>query len=122
MSPQRRCITPGCRNYCVPGRSRCKECGGGAWGRVPASRQIAYIDPLYRRNRKTLLADNPECELRFPGCTGAATTIDHIIAPRLGGTNDLSNLRPACAHCNEARGAAAGRATQKRRAAQRRQR
>lgn len=27
-------------------------------------------------------------------------TKGHITPPRLGGTNDLSNLQPECAHCN----------------------
>lgn len=107
-----------------PGRSRCRNhalSSSSGWDRKPASRDLAYIDPAYKRNREILLADHPPCSLRYPGCTGTADTIDHIVAPRLGGTNEMSNLRPACRKCNEARGRAAGNETKRRRAAQRRQ-
>jgi 5-methylcytosine-specific restriction endonuclease McrA len=85
------------------------------WSSKPPERDAAYADPLYRRNRELLLRDGPPCSLRLPGCTGAADQIDHVVAPRLGGTNELGNLRPACRKCNEARGRAAGNETKRRR-------
>lgn len=33
-----------------------------------------------------------------------ADTIDHVIPLSRGGTNELSNLRPACRECNMAKG------------------
>jgi 5-methylcytosine-specific restriction endonuclease McrA len=60
------------------------------------------------------------CRLRLPGCTGKSTTADHVISVAQGGDNSLGNLIGACEHCNRMRGGAEGRATTKRRAAQRR--
>jgi 5-methylcytosine-specific restriction endonuclease McrA len=41
------------------------------------------------------------CEIRGPRCSGAATTVDHIV-PRSehGDMWSLDNLRAACARCN----------------------
>jgi hypothetical protein len=39
----------------------------------------------------------------MPGCTGFATTKDHLIPYSLGGTNQIENLRPACKRCNSKR-------------------
>lgn len=70
--------------------------------RRPSFRQRGY-DAEYRRNRATILANHPTCELchRAP-----ATTADHITPISRGGTSALTNLRPACATCNSRRGAA----------------
>lgn len=43
------------------------------------------------------------CWLKLPGCTGVATTKDHIIPYSAGGTDQLDNLRPACRPCNSKR-------------------
>lgn len=60
-----------------------------------------YSDPLYRENRRKLLADDPRCVW----CkTRKATTADHLIELDRGGTNEASNLVAACAKCNSARG------------------
>ena len=64
-------------------------------------RQHTTNDPIYRRNRLTLLADNPPCYL----CGKPADTADHIIEVDRGGTNDMDNLRPACRRCNSKAGA-----------------
>ena len=59
-------------------------------------------DPTYRRNRATILQDNPPCHLcGQPG----ADTADHIIPYALGGTHELDNLRPAHHRCNSRAGA-----------------
>ena len=49
--------------------------------------------------------DRHECQLEYPGCTGRATTADHVRPRRDGGGDELENLRASCRHCNEARGA-----------------
>lgn len=41
-------------------------------------------------------------------CGAYATTVDHAVPVVLGGTHDLSNLRPACSRCNYSTGAAVG--------------
>ncbi|MBW3083798.1 HNH endonuclease signature motif containing protein [Bifidobacterium phasiani] len=43
------------------------------------------------------------CWLRFPGCTGRADTLDHLLPYSKGGTDSVRNLRPACRHCNSLR-------------------
>jgi 5-methylcytosine-specific restriction endonuclease McrA len=41
-------------------------------------------------------------------CGAYATTVDHAVPVVLGGTHDLSNLRPACSRCNSSTGASLG--------------
>lgn len=43
------------------------------------------------------------CWLGLDGCTFAADTVDHIMPYRLGGSDRVNNLRPACKHCNSKR-------------------
>ena len=44
------------------------------------------------------------CWLRFPDCTESRDmTLDHLYPDRLGGSDTVRNLRPACRHCNSAR-------------------
>lgn len=56
-----------------------------------------------RRRREILARDQGLCQIRGEGCTVYATHVDHIVPRRLKGTNDPSNLRAACARCNQAR-------------------
>ncbi len=44
-----------------------------------------------------------QCWLRLKGCTGLATTKDHVIPYSLGGDDSLENFRPACRSCNSKR-------------------
>jgi len=47
------------------------------------------------------LAQHPNCELRLPGCTGRADTVDHIVPLSRGGALfNPANWRAACRHCN----------------------
>jgi 5-methylcytosine-specific restriction endonuclease McrA len=103
---------PGCSDngYAVPGRSRCRAHGGGAWARQPPSRQLAYASPLYVRNRRLAIEREPECHWRLPGCTGKSTTADHLRSVAQGGDHSLANLVGSCRPCNQRRGAAEGRA------------
>jgi 5-methylcytosine-specific restriction endonuclease McrA len=70
------------------------------------------VTPLARGNahepdRQRILArDGYRCQLRLPGCTGRATHVDHIVPRGVGGTDDDSNRRAACAACNLRRGGA----------------
>lgn len=58
---------------------------------------------LWRWSRHWL-AMHPHCAIQGPGCTGKATTVDHIVPLSKGGpVADVNNWRPACAHCNYSR-------------------
>jgi hypothetical protein len=45
------------------------------------------------------------CYLELPGCTGEATTMDHVIPIARNGANWPSNRRPICKTCNQRKGA-----------------
>jgi 5-methylcytosine-specific restriction endonuclease McrA len=67
----------------------------------------AYHRAEYQRNRLAVLeAAGWRCQIRAPGCTGVATTADHVQAVSLGGGNAVDNLRAACRHCNSTLGVA----------------
>lgn len=56
--------------------------------------------------RAVIAEGGDRCVLRLPGCTGRATTGDHIIPFSVDPTRalDVSNGRPACLSCNQRRG------------------
>ncbi|WP_163902246.1 HNH endonuclease [Mycolicibacterium pulveris] len=56
------------------------------------------------RDYRSLGRPSGPCQLRLPGCTGRASTWDHIVAVSKGGGHGRGNVRPACAHCNSSRG------------------
>ena len=57
-----------------------------------------------RTRREVIARAGGLCQIRNPAvCTGHATTVDHILERRHGGTNDPRNLRAACGPCNTAR-------------------
>lgn len=55
--------------------------------------------------RLRVLAEEPDCQLRLPGCTGKSTTVDHRIPVSVQPALCLirANCRGACAHCNYSR-------------------
>lgn len=74
----------------------------GRW-RDPAHR--AQYGGDYQRKRGVLLGGSPPCQV----CgLRPATTLDHVVPIVLGGTNDWSNLRPACGLCNSRLGGRIG--------------
>jgi hypothetical protein len=56
----------------------------------------------FKKNRKKILGDGAPCHW----CGNLATEADHVIPTIEGGTNDISNLVPACKPCNARRGQA----------------
>jgi 5-methylcytosine-specific restriction endonuclease McrA len=61
-----------------------------------------YRFALYQRNRRAVLE---AAGYRCCRCGKAANTADHIVPLVMGGTHDLSNLRPMCRRCNSSLGA-----------------
>ena len=78
----------------------------------PRDRRPTRQDAAYRRNRKIILDQRPECVY----CHKPADTVDHVIeldrATELGLSSEeihsLDNLVPACKRCNLSRGATYG--------------
>ncbi len=78
---------------CTPGVHPGAGCPVGRRGGRAESRLTELVLETYGR----------ACWLRLPGCTGLATTKDHVVPHSHGGTDDLENLRPACKPCNSKR-------------------
>lgn len=104
-APLRTCHWPGCHRrqdalYCgLHSRFSSRNHHG-----IP--RRARGLGPDYVLAKVIVIArDGGRCQLRLPGCTVVATSADHIVPRSRGGTNDLTNLRAACRHCNSARGA-----------------
>jgi 5-methylcytosine-specific restriction endonuclease McrA len=61
-----------------------------------------YKSPQYCCNRlEVLQAAGWRCQI----CGGIATTADHVLPLALGGSHDVSNLRPLCRRCDSRLGA-----------------
>jgi 5-methylcytosine-specific restriction enzyme A len=95
---------PGCSDngLAVPGSSRCRAHGGRAW-RVDPSRQSTYRGNWPQQRVRALERDGYVCQLRYRGCLGRASEVDHIVQPEAGGDNSLSNLRAVCRRCHATR-------------------
>lgn len=74
------------------------------------SRWTEYPSPSSSRPRPStwpatvaavLDRDGHVCQIREPGCTGEATTVDHIVPVAEGGSDAADNLRGACPGCND---------------------
>lgn len=62
-----------------------------------------YQGPWKTIRKRVLERDGHTCQVRLPGCTTTATTVDHIVPVSWGGDwYALDNLRAACAGCNAA--------------------
>lgn len=59
--------------------------------------------PWMRQVKLVIARDGATCRLALTGCTGIATTADHILPRSKGGSNELPNLRASCGHCNKSR-------------------
>lgn len=82
-------------------RRACQRCG-----RIncPAHKPRGGSTWQWRKRRQIILQrDGFRCQLRLPGCTGKATTVDHIKPKADGGGDEATNLVAACARCNVAK-------------------
>ena len=67
-------------------------------------RKPQYTGPWQALRRKILARDGGLCQIQAPGCTLRATQVDHIVPVAKGGPWwEPSNLRSACARCNNGR-------------------
>ena len=94
----------------LPGKSRCKAHGGGAWQRTDPSSKHRY-GAHWQEIRARVLREQPRCEI----CGKPATDVDHVRAVADGGPDDRSNLRALCNPCHEKHTAEQNRARRRKR-------
>jgi 5-methylcytosine-specific restriction endonuclease McrA len=63
---------------------------------------VGYTSAQYKRNRQIVLQLSRKCWLCEEDHP-PATTADHVVPLSMGGTDELSNLRPAHLSCNSSR-------------------
>jgi 5-methylcytosine-specific restriction endonuclease McrA len=79
----------------------CPRCGRGkAWAKKPPANAYAYKGDWSERRLRVLERDGYACQLRYPGCLGRGSQVDHIVQPEAGGTDSLENLRAVCRKCH----------------------
>lgn len=97
----RPCI--GCGALVPAGATRCRDCTRAVEQRRGTVTQ--RFGPGWARiSALVLKRDGYECQLRLPGCTGRATTADHVTPRSHGGTATLDNLQASCRRCNSRKG------------------
>jgi 5-methylcytosine-specific restriction protein A len=55
------------------------------------------------RRQRVLKRDGYQFQLRYPGCEGRATIVDHIVALALGGADTDTQTQAVCDHCHRAK-------------------
>lgn len=70
-------------------------------------RKDRTVPPGWYRTRQIVLnRDGGRCTLHYPGCTGAAVDVDHIVPDSRGGSSAPENLQAVCRHCHDIKTAA----------------
>ena len=101
MTISRRCIITGCRDFAVPGTSRCpRHPYKSGWGRRPSSTPASAYRGDWPERRASQLKREQNCRI----CGRPATQVDHIIANQHGGSNREDNLCLCCIRCNLKKG------------------
>jgi hypothetical protein len=68
------------------------------------ARNRFYHSQAWRTVRaRVLKRDGYVCQLQLMGCMRRASTADHIVERRAGGSDDWTNLRAVCASCHNKR-------------------
>ncbi len=93
----------------LPGKSRCRAHGGGAWQRTNPSSKHRY-GAAWQETRARVLRQEPNCQI----CGKPATEVDHVRAHADGGTDERSNLRALCHPCHKKHTSEQNRARRKR--------
>jgi 5-methylcytosine-specific restriction endonuclease McrA len=79
------------------------------WKGYAGAKNAAYGTVTWKRARKQQLErDRYQCQLRGPGCTSRATSVDHING--LAADPHHKHLQSACQTCHRAKTAAEGNA------------
>ena len=98
--PPRPCT--GCHTLTHSRTSRCPACTSQAHRTREARRgnrhQRGYTYE-YQQARRQVLTPDATCHW----CGARATVTDHLLPLSAGGTNDITNLVPACTPCNSRR-------------------
>jgi len=94
--PQKPCPHPLC------GRLSCEE-HKRVYDRFRPTAAKRGYDAKWNKKRAHFLALHRVCEMRLPGCTKRANTVDHVIPLARGGADDESNYRAACASCHSSK-------------------
>lgn len=97
------CIEAGCSAMAVPGprHARCRP-HQRAWDRARSARPERRI--YQTSGWKRIPVRGQRCAIGYPDiCTGWASVRDHIVPKSKGGSDDPSNVQPACRACNGAK-------------------
>ena len=97
VAPKHPCPRPGCPTLIERGEKGCLKHRPAPWGGARPSPASSGWE--WQRIRDQVLAEEPVCRLRLPGCIVISATVDHILARAFGGTNDRHNLRGLCRNC-----------------------
>ena len=93
MSPSRRlCLGPGPSHLSELGEPRCAEHRLKAFANAPD--RPGLHTSAWRKLSKRRRELYPLCEIA--GCYRRSTSVDHIVRPADGGTDDWENLRALC--------------------------
>lgn len=91
-----------CGQVHFPGQ-RCPQAREREYARRP-SKVERFGHGWDSKSKRVIARDGGMCQLRLAGCTGRATTADHVVPRSRGGTSDMGNLVAACRHCNSVKG------------------
>ncbi len=70
-----------------------------------SNRRSRLPEDWHARRNRVLRRDGHRCQLRWRGCLGTATDVDHKIR---GDDHDERNLQAVCSKCHEKKSAAEG--------------
>ena len=75
-----------------------------AWGKT--GRHEEYSVEFLANRPRVLMRDKYECQVRYEGCEGAATEVDHRVNLARNGSDAMSNLQAICSRCHKKKTAA----------------